>query len=161
MVDPSAVQFTSEDRVLIILNDNTINGTTRLQKYGFLLAKQYVKELSSMSERRQSLTFYDDWEALWYGPFSRGLQKDVEKCVGGGLVTKEPMDASTNSYRYALTIRGRARWRKMLAEFQNETIAICEKISSLQKMRQERLLEGIYNAYPEYTKRSTIKDRFR
>lgn len=161
MVGQNIIDFTAKDRVLVILNDSTINGTTRLQKYGFLLSKQYKKELTSISNSRQALAFYEDWEPLWYGPFSKNLQRDVKECVRDGLINKEIIDADRNSYQYTPTLSGRVRWRKLTAEFQNEMIAIHKKITNLQNMRQELLIEGIYNAYPKYIKHSTIKNMFR
>ena len=35
------MDIASEDRVLLILNDKTFHGLTRLRLYGFLLSKQY------------------------------------------------------------------------------------------------------------------------
>lgn len=155
-----ASQFNPADRALVVISDVEIHGSTRLQKYGFLLSQQYKKEMSKLAANCPGLEFYDDWEPLWYGPFSRRLQADVSACVSGGLITKTLADPGLGSYRYAPTVRGRARWRKILDASGREITAIREKVDNLQSMRLERLLEGIYHAYPEYAKHSTIKDRF-
>ena len=151
-------EFSSSDRALMVVSDATIYGSTRLQKYGFLLHKQYKKEMRSIADNTPTLKFYDDWESLWYGPFSRGLSDDIETCVKNSLIYKAP-DKLPNSYRYGFTIHGRIRWRKMLFKFNDEMTAIRKKVVNLQKVRLERLLEGVYNSYPEFTKRSIIKDR--
>ncbi len=148
------------DRVLMIISDTTIRGSTRLQKYGFLLHKQYKKELSRIARNHAELKFYDDWKPLWYGPFSKDLEEDIKTCASTGTIEKTLVDQDLELYRYALTLKGRVQWRKILRESGNETRAIHEKIANLQTIRLERLLEGIYHAYPEYTKRSKIKDRF-
>ena len=54
----SEITLRTEERVLFIINDNVINGSTRFQKYGFLLFKQYQKELQSYY---RDFKFYDDW----------------------------------------------------------------------------------------------------
>ena len=160
MSNEDELQIVPADRALMIVNDFTIHGSTRLQKYGFLLSKQYADELSSISHKEPKLQFYDDWKPLWYGPFSKNLEDDINECVESRLVYKEPIDLRLNSYRYSFTLRGRIRWRKMHTNFQNEMNSIYEKIANLQKIQLERLLERIYAAYPEYIRRSTITDRF-
>lgn len=151
------MEYTGWDRILLAISDTTIHGTTRLQKYGFLLHKQYGKELSTISSKHENLAFYDDWKPYWFGPFSEDMSKDVKACVGAGLIYKDMVDPVRNSYRYSLTILGRRKWRQLLSEFSREATAIHEKVMNLQKMRLERLLQGVYDAYPEYTKQSTIK----
>lgn len=153
------MRLENTDRVLVIVSDATIHGTTRLQKYGFLLHKQYGKEVSAILRANPEMKFYDDWKPFWFGPFSESLSKDVRACVDAGLIYKELMDPARNSYRYGLTVSGRGRWRQLLGEFTPEITAIHEKIANLQGIRLERLLQRIYDAYPKYTKLSTIKDR--
>ena len=159
MGDSDENQFSQSDRALIVVGDETIRGSTRLQKYGFLLHKQYEKEMSRIAAKMQVLEFYNDWEPLWYWPFSRGLSEDVQTCVDSRLIYKEP-SGLPDSYRYGLTIPGLVKWREMLREFDDEMTAIHKGVMNLQKVRLERLLEGMYNAYPEFTGRSTIKNRF-
>lgn len=152
--------FRPEDRVLVIISDTTIHGTTRLQTYGFLLYKQYGRELSELSDNLPALKFYDDWKPLRYGPFSRNLSNDIEKCVGDRTICKETVDPDRKIYRYALTIKGRAQWRKMMNRFTSEIGAMREKISYMQTIRLELLVKEIYRAYPEYAAHSKNKDRF-
>ena len=152
-------EIASEDRILMIINDNTIHGTTRLQKYGFLLFKQYEWELRRIANMQADLKFYDDWKSFWYGPYSECLNKDVQKCIENKTISKLLVDKNRNKYNYSLTIRGRAVWREMLNRFHVEMPEIETKIRNLQKIGLETLLSGVYSAYPEYTKRSVIKDR--
>ena len=153
------MELENTDRALMIVSDATIHGTTRLQKYGFLLHKQYGQELSAILRSNPDVGFYGDWKPFWFGPFSESLSKDIQACVEAGLIYKELVDPARNSYRYSLTVRGRRRWRQLLSEFTSEITAIHEKVANLQGVRLERLLQRIYDAYPEYTKQSTIKDR--
>ena len=50
--------FSSSDRALMVVSDAMVHGSTRMQKYGFLLAKQYKKETGRISEAMQSPGFY-------------------------------------------------------------------------------------------------------
>ena len=147
-----------EDRVLLIINDTTIHGTTRLQKYGFLLRMQYEQELAEISKTLSLPNFYDDWESYYYGPYSRSLKHDMELCIKSKTMARIPINRTNNSYRYSLTVRGRIRWREMLAASRNEVVAIGKKTRKLQTVQLEDLLRGIYRAYPKYTKRSVIQD---
>lgn len=145
------MEYTGKDRILLAISDTTIHGTTRLQRYGFLLHKQYGKELSAISGKHENLAFYSDWRPYWFGPFSEDMSKDAKACVGAGLIYKDMVDPVRNSHRYSLTMSGRMRWRRLLGEFGREVNAIHEKVMNLQKMRGWRLLQGVYDAYPEYT----------
>ena len=160
MPTTSVSRFSKSDRALMVVSDATIHGSTRLQKYGFLLAQQYKKEMNRIAAQAPDLQFYKDWEPLWFGPFSKELSHDIEECVNRGLIYKEHVNPTQNLYRYGFTIQGRIQWRAMLREFGDEMTAVREKVVNLQKVRLERLLEGIYNAYPKFTERSVIKDRF-
>ena len=55
------------DRILMIIGDLTINGTTRLQKYGFLLHMKHGHDLKTISKTQKELEFYSDWKPYWYG----------------------------------------------------------------------------------------------
>ncbi len=149
-------EFSTSDRALMVISDATLYGTTRLQKYGFLLTQQYKKEMNVIAEAEPKLKFYDDWEPLWFGPFSKSLADDIDICMDNSLIYREAVKLSQDSFRYGLTLKGRVRWRVMLRKFNNEMTAIHKKVMNLQKMRLGRLLENIYSAYPEYTVNSTI-----
>ena len=147
------MEYTGMDRVLLTMGDAAVFGTTRLQRYGFLLHKQYWKELSAISNKYGSLKFYDDWKPYWFGPHSESMDRDTKACVDAKLIYKDMVDPVMNLHRYGLTTSGRTRWRRLLGEFGREMEAIRKRVASLQEMRLERLLQGVYDAYPEYTMR--------
>lgn len=157
MDGPDEVQFDPTDRVLVIISDSMIHGTTRLQKYGFILHKQYETELGRISQGGLSPGFYDDWEPYYYGPYSRQLDKDARMCVKNGLVVKKAINTTLNSFKYFFTIRGRVRWRRLFAKHQEDMTAVEEKIRKLQTVQLEDLMRNIYRVYPEYTTLSKIK----
>ena len=148
-----------EGRVLLIINDNVIIGTTRIQKYGFLLYQQHKKELTKIKKGRfLNLDFYNDWEPYYYGPFSRKLKEDLATCIQKQLVSVK--DANTeNTKRYMLTIKGRSKWRDILFDSTPAVVKINEKIRSMQTIRLFELLRHVYVEYPKYTKNSVIKDK--
>ena len=148
-----------KDRVLFVIHDNEISGSTKFQKYGFLLWKQYQKELEKIASVHERLAFYDDWRPHYYGPFSEGLQKDIAVCIKSGLLHKSK-GRGLKLEVYRLTLKGRVRWRKFFTdgEYHGEMKKIEDKIRNLQNIRYYTLLRQIYKEYPSYAKNSKIKD---
>ena len=150
----------SLDRVLLIINDNTIYGSIRFQKYGFLLYKQYERDLKEIEISFQYLRFYNDWEPHFYGPYSKELEKDIETCVANKLIRKSLFTTEKKQKMdvYTLTLKGRGKWRKMYDQI-DEMAQIDKKIKNLQKIPYYTLIRQIYNAYPKYTTNSRIKEQ--
>jgi len=100
------------DRIIVLINDMTIKGNTRMQKYGFLIYKLYSKEL-------YGLNFYSDWKPYLYGPYSEELKIDLENCIDQRLVTKftSPTNTGRQFSNYSLTMKGRMRLRKVIVEY--------------------------------------------
>lgn len=141
------------DRVILLINDLTIEGNTRIQKYAFLASQLYKKELKQFG-------FYDDWEAYRYGPYSKTLAKELEYAVSEGLVATHDgnLDDSLRS-RYTLTTKGRLRLRKISLEHQKLINNLYERFVRYQRTSLSTLLKDIYIAYPEYTVNSEIRNR--
>ena len=74
--------MTGLDRVILLVNDMTIKGTTRVQKYGFLTSQLYSKELSG-------LNFYNDWVPYRFGPNSQQLAQDLSMCIKQDLIDEQ------------------------------------------------------------------------
>ncbi len=150
-----------EERVLFIINDNAIWGSTRFQKYGFLLAKQYQREIEMLELTNSGFEFYNDWGPHYFGPFSRQLERDIETCINKKILKKTFVDKTPGGERdiniYQLTVAGRKRWRDIF--YENDCMKkLDDKIKHLQKMSSVTLLRLVYNAYPEFTTNSTIKN---
>ena len=147
------------DRPLYIINDTTIRGTTRLQKYGFLLAKQYAPEMRNLAEKYE-IEFYSDWEPHQFGPYSKNLADDVKKCISQGLIqrTIDSTSSKNNVYIYNLTIHGRLRWRELFLRIR-EISHFAVKVRSMQDYGYYTLIDNIYTAYPEFAVNSKIKDQ--
>lgn len=151
--------ITNSDRPLYIINDATIRGATRLQKYGFLLAKQYEPEMRALAAKH-GISFYADWEPRQFGPYSESLAEDVRECMVEGLVQRT-VDSTANKhnvYIFNLTIRGRARWRKLFLRVR-EISHFAIKVRSMQDYGYYTLIDNIYTAYPEFAVNSTIRDQ--
>ena len=114
-------EFVPHERVLLVINDVVIPSESFLQKYGFLLAQQYGKELGRIAKKEPFLEWYDDWEPAWHGPFSKALAYDVGRCIEYRLVRREKDDEGfQNRYQYGLALKGRAKWRRMAELFPKE-----------------------------------------
>lgn len=146
--------MTGLDRVILLVNDMTIKGNTRVQKYGFLASQLFSKELSD-------LNFYDDWEPYSYGPHSQQLSYDLRECVKQNLID-EQVETTINERRmhiYSLKIRGRAILQKLTARHGETIKTLYDKFSELNRKSMNSILKDIYEAYPAYTVNSEIKDR--
>jgi uncharacterized protein YwgA len=132
----SKLEFKKEDRVLLIINDNFVQGSTRLQKYGFLLAQEHNDIFNELSETYTQLKFYNDWKPHYYGPFSEELQKDIDTCIKNGLLHKRVFEyTGTRQDKYVLTIKGQDRWGRFLtgSKVKNKINHINSTIKSFQK----------------------------
>ena len=152
----SDMQLQLGEHVLFIINDNVIHGSTRFQKYGFLLFKQYQRELKELQFDYSNFEFYDDWVPHNFGPYSKKLQDDLDVCAENKIITKIQIN---RTQQYALTLKGRVRWRELLAISHDEVKKINEKVNILQTFSLFSLLKSIYDAYPEYAVKSKIKDQ--
>ncbi|MBI1663887.1 MAG: hypothetical protein IS860_10505 [Nitrosopumilus sp.] len=140
------------DRVVVLINDMTVKGNTRIQKYGFLMHKLYSKEL-------HGLNFYADWRPYLYGPYSEELKNDLEDCISQHLVTKftSPTNTGREFSNYNLTTKGRMRLRKISGDY-DIIKELYQKFTQLNKKPITSVLKDIYLAYPEYTVKSEIKE---
>lgn len=152
------IQLQPEERVLFIINDNVIDGSTRFQKYGFLLFKQYQKELTRLQSDYSNFKFYDDWVAHNFGPYSKRLAQDIQTCVANNILDEKIIDKGKNYNKYMLSLKGRIKWRKFFRNTTDEMIKINDKIRNLQFINLTEMLRQIYDAYPEFTVNSKIKD---
>ena len=141
------------DRVILLVNDMTIKGNTRVQKYAFLASQLYSKELAP-------LNFYDDWKSYFYGPHSAQLSHDLRLAVKGDLIDENVKETANGRkmHVYSLKIKGRTALRRLL-EDHNEMIKILyEKFTQLNKQSMMVILKDIYEAYPKFTVNSEIKE---
>lgn len=147
-----------KDRVLLIINDNTIHGAVRFQKYGFLLANQYSKKMDEIKQKH-GISFYHDWRPHNFGPYSDELDQDIEQCINDKIMTRitVPTNRDNEMKMYSLSIKGRQKWRGLF-DTNDQMKAFDEKIKNLQKIPYYSLLRQIYKAYPEYTSNSVIRD---
>ncbi len=157
-METNTIVLKSEERVLFIINDNIIRGSTRFQKYGFLLFKQYQKELTKLKKTYPTFNFYDDWIPHHFGPYSKQLNQDIDECITDEILAKKIIDKERNYNQYTLTLKGRTKWRKLFYNTTDEMMKINDKIRQLQTMNFIEMLKQIYEAYPKYTVNSTIKN---
>ena len=138
--------------LLFIMQDFDIDGKTRIQKYGFHVFQQYKDEL-------KGLGFYSDWIPYHFGPYSQRLADDLASAIEHGYVRESDSDNINSKYKkYSTTPKGRAEYRKLLAE--HEFLGgVYEMIKNLQRKRLMSILMQIYADYPQYTVRSQIKGK--
>ena len=137
----------SEDRVLIIFGGgpySRIQGGTALQKYAFLLHKQYEYELRCIADAEPKLKFYDDWKKSWGGPYSKTLDDDVKKCIETGTVVKTEGYRMPSFHDYLLTQKGHVTRIRMSRRFGTDMYKIDKKIEKLKKTDYSNLLSSLF-----------------
>ncbi|RNJ77871.1 MAG: hypothetical protein EB828_00090 [Nitrosopumilus sp. D6] len=137
--------------LLFVMQDLTIAGRTRIQKYGFHIYQQYKDELEGHD-------FYSDWRPYHFGPYSQMLADDLQKAISNGYVKISDDPSGDSKYKqYGVTLKGRNVYRSLLADnaFLND---IHEMLVNLQHQSLMKILKQIYMDYPQYTVRSQIKD---
>jgi len=141
------------DRIVFLINQTTIRGRTRLQKYGFLAYQLYRADL-------KPLGFYSDWEAYHYGPYSMDLTCDLQEAEKTGLLKIESRESGGRAMDfYSLAPKGAKRLSSLLHDHGDIVNRIYETFTNLNKKSLDRLIGEIYADYPQYAKHSRIKDR--
>ncbi|RNJ80268.1 MAG: hypothetical protein EB829_00520 [Nitrosopumilus sp. H8] len=138
--------------LLFILQDLTIDGRTRIQKYGFQIYQHYKDELKEHD-------FYSDWKPYHFGPYSQRLAVDLSSAVDHGYIqVGNGMNEDSKYKQYCLGIKGRNAYRSLLADnpFLND---IHELLVSLQRQSLMKILKQIYLDYPQYTVQSQIEHK--
>lgn len=138
-------------RLLLIMQDFSIWGRTRIQKYGFCIHQQYkeVKELG----------FYSDWKPYHFGPYSQNLADDLDAAIQDGYIRViENPDSGTDFKRYRLVEKVHKAYLD-LKDSHNYVAEIHGLLDNLEKLSLMGLLKQIYRDYPEYAVRSQIRDQ--
>ncbi len=133
------------ERAVVLVNDLAVRGRSRLQKYGFIAAHLYKKDL-------ECLSFYCDWKARRDGPFSRGLAEDLRSCVEEGIISEAPQMTPGGStiYIYTLKPKGRKMLRRLTEGGGPLKVDLHERFASLDRKGMTALLKDAYSAHPEY-----------
>lgn len=136
--------------ILIGMHDY-VEGATRLQKYGFLLAMRH-KEL-------KKLGFYDDWEASDFGPFSKQLASDLDTNVKNGLIGRYKLKNRYDFDVERFSVLGEGK--NIVDDFGNlhpsEYDKMLKLTSSYQNKTLSQLLQDVYYLYPNYAVASKIR----
>ena len=141
------------DRLVLLINQTTIVGRTRLQKYGFLAHQLHRPDL-------EPLGFYSDWEAYHYGPYSVDLACDLRDAEKAGLVKTERTDfGSRDVDLYSLGPKGHKRLSSLLSDHGDLINRIHKTFVNLNKKPLSVLIKEICADYPKYAVNSKIKDR--
>ena len=128
----------------------TITGDDILQKYGFILSMQCKDELKRIADVDPQLKFYDDWVPNMFSPYSQRLKDDIEEYIENGMITKTQEDMFNSTYY--ITSGGRRARININHMFCDDMTAIDKEIRKLNNTDFVKLLQGINDMYPEYSK---------
>ena len=137
------------------LENEPIEGRTRLQKMLFLLQQEY-----------NSCDFQYQFHAYDYGPYSSTLQFDIDELIQQGLL-KESTEGLSNGklkYKYSITKEGSRLVEGVLKNPKNKKLQLkkihqsCSQIKSYaNRINLNDLLRDVYLRYPSYAKRSVYE----
>ncbi len=183
-----AKKMLGADYLLLLLylnNQEPIKGAVRLTKMMFLFNKQISETLKGKGLESDQLP---NFIAYNYGPFSKDVYEQIELFTGIGFVsvtdinTKEEMSGiddvvetefidecyqgdselktENNFWEYRITDVGKGFVEKeLLADLTDEQKGILEAFKrKITEMPIKQLLYYVYTNYPDYTKKSLIKD---
>jgi len=139
--------------LLLIEEDEAVEGRTRLQKLLFLTQKR-LEEQGDPIEWGYSFRPYD------YGPFAKALYSDVDQLRRRGFVEEreQRFDDNVIQYDYVLTKSGREYINEKLEE--ESLTKLIETARDIKKNFNDiplrRLIDHVYSEYPEYTENSIL-----
>ncbi len=159
------------DLLLLLLfepNRRGIRGITRIMKYLFLLLKE--KRIDQMVEGYYQFALHK------YGPFSKELYEDLETLQKEGKIEKvkvrrkvSPLERDISEFfeeegwsiEYRLTEEGLKFVKGLLKKGGEMEKAVAEIKGRYRKYPLVKLLEHIYETYPEYQENSVIWKKIR
>lgn len=160
-VKPLILRKVRERWVIAVLYSlKTISGRTRFMKLLFLLKNE-------LGFTKRELAGFYQFRAGRYGPFSRGLEKDLEELHDDGFIDVKVIATShakfseeqEYSYVYKLVPQGAEVVQEALDNLPPDIVQKLDKLRMFNRMSLIKLLEYIYKNYPKYIKKSTIVER--
>jgi uncharacterized protein YwgA len=138
--------------LLYAAEDNRISGRTRFQKLAFLTKEALASSDIELNE------FYE-FIAYDYGPFSKELLDDLEMFEQEGFVEIDENRTFSGNTRYdhRLTESGAKRFKELKkSEPKGQALYRIaeEQVEKYNSMSLRKLLEYIYEEYPEYKENS-------
>jgi len=177
-------KINSADYLLLLLylnNQEPIKGSTRLMKMMFIFNKEILSKISKPNEK----IIINDFEAYKFGPFSKSLyeqvalftslefikvdtDKKLEELANLDNFEEDNFEAdnfqlneSNLMYIYKIKKNGiEYVENEIIPHLNNEAVVTkLEKFKNkINEISIKNLLFYVYNKYPDYTKKSIIKD---
>jgi uncharacterized protein len=95
-----------------------------------------------------------------YGPMSREVYRDLDELVDDGLLEATPVSGHTWQ-RYRVTSAGRDHAQQLLDEGDAAALDAARRLHAIKQsivdMSFARLLNDVYDRYPEYAARSVFR----
>ncbi|MDA7940161.1 MAG: hypothetical protein MPI95_04230 [Nitrosopumilus sp.] len=138
-------------RLLLIIQDQTIGGRTRIQKYGFYIYQKYpvVDEYG----------FYTDWKPNHFGPYSQELADGIDAAVRDGhLIEIRDEKSGTEFKKYRLSVEASKEYKELKREkgFLEDMQKLIKHLQGLSLMT---VLKQVYWDYPEFAAQGLIRGR--
>lgn len=161
LVKPLSLPKVRERWIIAVLHTlGLVSGRTRLIKLLFLLKNE-------LGFTKHELGSFYRFIAGKYGPFSRGLIKDLEELQDIGFIKMEGKPVHLNEfneeekyiYNYELTPKGKNVVKEVLDNLPINAVHRLRNLETFNKIPLQELLKYIYKKYPNYIKKSLIMER--
>lgn len=159
LLKPLKLSKFRERWIIVILSIlKTVSGTTRFMKLLFLVKKEL-----GLNPKKDLAGFYR-FRAGKYGPFSRAVMNDLEELQDDGFikvqVKKFPKSEFNEEQKSLIIYELSAEHPEVVQEaielLPPSAIKKLDKLKIFNKMPLIKLLEHVYNNYPDYIKKSVI-----
>lgn len=160
-VRPLTLQKLREKWIIAVLNSlGVVLGKMRFMKILFL-----VKKECGFTERE--LAGFYQFRAGKYGPFSRGIEKDLEELQENGCIAVETRLVSKSEFSegqkvlhiYRLAPEKIDIVQEALSKLPSNTPKMLSNIEGVNRLPLIDLLKYVYTRYPDYAKNSLIVER--
>lgn len=138
--------------LLAAIEEDSIEGRTRLQKLLFLIQKRIEQKKNAQLSQSYDFIAYD------YGPFAKEIYDDIDTLVRRGLVDEDPkeLDDGVIKYDYKLTKKGKqlVESRRLVDDSPQEVDAV---VSEFADKELSDIIDYVYSQYPNYAENSVIR----
>lgn len=137
--------------LIAAIEDDSIEGRTRLQKLLFLVQKKAESGSGEPIDNGYEFVAYD------YGPFAKEIYDDIDRLIRRNIVSEVPkeLDDGVIKYNYELTEKGEkiVEERDLLEDAPDEIKTVVEEFNDKEL---SEIIDFVYSQYPEYAENSLI-----
>ena len=141
----------------LYLSGGRVRGKTRLQKLAFLVLQRVKKRAGELPPPLRRLACLE-FQPANYGPYSPQLTREGAELAEREMLIEMEKPVGKPEV-YILTNKGAERARAIQRMLSALGLRLDGEIEELARLPLQELIRLVYDAYPEYTIKSKIKER--